>query len=100
MKVIAWVALVLGAASIIFSVLIIGSSSGAMAQLHEGDFPLTGLGESVIAMLLPILLSTIAALGSIVTVRRRLGQVSLGVTLLSWFILWKALGSAGFHHLF
>jgi len=100
MKPIAWVALVLGVASVILSVYIVSESPRALEQLKNREFPLTGLGEGVIAMLLPILLSIISCLLGVFTLRRRLGQVAFGIGVCSWLVLWKILDTAGFHYLF
>lgn len=100
MKFLAWTALSLGLASILLSVLIVVTSPRAMLQVRALDLPLTGLGEGVIAMLLPILLSTPGALLGVVTVRRGLGRVAMVVVGFSWLLLWAILGVQGFHHLF
>jgi hypothetical protein len=99
-KLMSWTALILAVASIGFSVYVVASSPRALEQLRAGDFPLTGLGESVIAMLLPILLSTLSVALAAFTLRRRLGQVAMLLGACSWLVLWKVLGLQGFHHLF
>jgi hypothetical protein len=99
-KIISWVALILAMASVAFSVYVVVNSPRALEQLRAGDFPLTGLGESVIAMFLPILLSTLSVALAVFTVRKRLGQVALLLGACSWLVLWKVLGLQGFHHLF
>jgi|SRR5688572_16269273 len=100
MKVIAWIGLGLGLGSIIFSIIIVLSSADAMAQVRALEFPLTGLDEGVIAMLLPILLAAISGLAGIVSFRRKIGRVAILVAALSWLLLWAILGLPGFYHLF
>jgi hypothetical protein len=99
-KLVSWAAIALAAASIAFSVYVVVSSPRALAQFRANDFPLTGLGEGVIAMLLPILLSSLSCLLAVPTVRRKLGQAAMIVSVCSWLVVWKILGSQGFHHLF
>lgn len=100
MRVLAWVALLFALASLAISALIVLSSPDAMMQVRTLDFPLTGLGESVIAMFLPILLSTASCVVGVATLRRKLGRVAMIVAVLSWLLLWAILGVQGFHYLF
>jgi hypothetical protein len=99
-KALAWIALTLSVVSIAVSVWVVAISPRALQQLRVLDFPLTGIGEAAIAMFLPILLSTLACLVAVFTVRRPLGRVALGLGAISWLVLWSVLGVEGFHHLF
>lgn len=86
--------------SIIISIAIVGSSPGALIQTQELEFPLTGLGERVIEMFIPIILSSVSGLLSILVARNNISMVLLMVLALGWALIWGILGKEGFNHLF
>ena len=88
------------AVSIAFMVFVVFSVPSARHQLLALDFPLTGLGEGVLGMLVPIVLSTLSVIAGLVAVRRKIGRVALIAASCSWLLIWAILGKPGFYHLF
>jgi hypothetical protein len=100
MRTIGWSACALGTASVACVGWIVLGSAAARAQLFALEFPLDGLGENVMAMVVPLLLSSLAVTLAVVSIRQRSGRWGLGVATASWAINLAVLGRAGLKYLF
>jgi len=86
--------------SIALSIWVVGTSSIAMEKVRARQFPLGPFGEATIGMLFPILLSALAALIVVWTVRQKIGRVAAMFVASSWLVVWEILGVRGFQSLF
>lgn len=90
----------LSAASIIITIYVVLGNPHVRAQAFTLDFPLTSLGEGVLIMVLPMLLSSIAVIICLIRLKEKMARYGLISTFISWLIIWFVLGQSGFKHLF
>ena len=64
------------------------------------QFPLDSLGEDTLFMILPMLLSALAVVGSVLAIRRKIGRIAFAAAAASWVAIWLVLGTDGFKTLF
>ncbi len=95
-----WLAVVLGVGSLLFQVWIVAGRAGVREQAMALDFPLTSLGEGLMAMVLPMAASTLSALLSLVSLRLRSGRIGLATAVVGWLAIWLIMGREGFEYLF
>ncbi len=96
----AYLGLVCGLGSLGFQLWIVLGIPEVREQMLAFDFPLTSLGESILAMVIPLALSGLAVLGGLAGWKSRMSRSALVVAALSWAALFTVLGVEGFHTLF
>lgn len=100
MKTLGSLAVLLACLSLLATILIVVEDQGARYQLIALDFPLTALHGGKLAMLVPLGLSLLATLGSLLAIFHRIGRLALVASLVSWGAIWLVLGERGFRYLF
>jgi hypothetical protein len=100
MRTIGWSSCALATASIACVGWIVLGSAAARAQLFALEFPLDGLGENIVTMVVPLFLSSLAVALAVVSIGWRSGRWGLGVATASWAVNLAVLGRAGLKYLF
>ena len=100
MRVLAYIAVALSLGSIAMSIWIVLTSPIAMEHVRARQFPLGPFGEATLGMIFPILLSTLAFVVGVWTIRRRSGRVAMVLIASSWLVVYGVLGARGFQSLF
>ncbi len=99
-RIVALCASTLAALSVYFVCCIVITTPAALEQLAKLELPLSALGERIVEMIIPVVLSALSALGAISSIRIRLGRIAFFTASFSWLVIWLAIGGEGFRTLF
>jgi hypothetical protein len=98
LRAIGWGSLALSIASLALCIAAWTEARGY--SLGDDRFPVEPLGEGVTIMVLPIVLTLLAAVGAVTSRHYLDGKLAAVGVVVSAIVIWKLLGVAGFQHLF